>query len=320
MTTPNGKIGRGIDALERQKSGGNFNLSGLVGAPSSVSDLNALAELATRKRDRLKVLAESTTTAIEKKRHEIEVRYADFGKVRDGNHVTDTVGDSKRRAAIEREVSKFTRDARKVSDKERGTLIAELRENSEKIAAVKSSWTDPVALLSRISLSDPKRATYAANLANAGPVAVENALRDAVLNNDTALAAAALDRLDAMPKESKKLVRFSKKDVAESLVADEWTAARKYIAISEIAVDEAELANNEAEGKSISSQQKIGLGIKKRELANILGVESMDAVSDDSGERRKPTSESEFQAHLDSKYPGRPLAPCESNFGEVGNG
>ena len=307
MSNPIEKIGRGLDAHERAKADGSFRMSNLVGAPVSVSDLNKVAEHSTRLRDRLKLLASGVSKAVETHRAETEKRYSEVGKEQDENGVVrDTLGPDRRRRMIEGEVARFRKEALQASAEERGHLMAELRANNEKIAAVADMWSDPVAVLMRSTRADSKRSTYAANLSSSGPIEVVNALRDAVLTGDKALAAAALSRLDAMPKDSRKLVRLSKRDVAEPLVSDEWNKARTFIAITEIAVTEAEIADNEAEGKTILPQRKIGLGLKKRELETVLGI------SDDDHSQAGETLEEQ----LDRKYPGVPGSGRDAIGGE----
>jgi hypothetical protein len=300
------KIRDGLDTRARAKSGGTFNLANLTGAPASVTDLNALATKATAKRDRLKVLAESISISIAKFTDAKTAEYAELGRIRDGNLITDTLGENQRRTMVEREISKFARNARKVSADERSRLLSELRDITGKIAAVRESWSDPVAILMRRTLADPKRGVYAANLANAGPVAVENALRDAVIGGNAALAAAALDRLSAMPASQSKSVRFSKRDVAESLVAEEWTKARAFIAMTDIAEAESDLANSQAEGGRDSATLKMRVGILRKELAALV-PESTPAPDNKNKPKGDLLSDDEWQRNLNAKFPAVPV-------------
>ncbi|MEX0922113.1 MAG: hypothetical protein WDZ84_05005 [Rhodovibrionaceae bacterium] len=299
MTTPNDKIRAGLDARNQAKSAGSFDLASLQGAPASIADLQKLAAKATAKRDRLKVLSESIVSAIEQHTQKKKAEFAELGKTREGNLIRDELGDNRRRTMLDREVSRFSREARKISSEERVKLVQELRDISSKLEATKAGFTDPVGLLSRRTLADPKRATYSANLASAGPVAVEDALRTAVLTGDASLAAASLNRLDAMSKDSRKLVRFSKKDVAESLVAEELGKATEFITMTEIAAAEGELANGEAEGKRTTANQKIGLGIMKSKLPKT-------AEAEDDPEKKTLSAET-WEKQLDAKFPGRPV-------------
>lgn len=310
MSNPIQKIGRGLDAHERAKADGSFRMSNLVGAPVSVSDLNTVAEKSTRLRDRLRLLTAGVIKSVEQHREETENRYRQVGKEQDENGVIrDMLGPDRRKRMIDKEVARFRKEALQASAEERGRLMAELRSNNEKIGAVADMWADPVSLLMRSTRADSMRSTYAANLAASGPIEVENALRDAVLTGDKALAAAALGRLDAMPKDSRKLVRLSKRDVAEPLGSDEWNKARQFITIAEIAVTEAQIADDEAEGKSISAKRKIGLGLKKLDLEKVLGK---PLNSDDVG----PQEDETLEETLDRKYPGLPGSGRDAFVGE----
>ncbi len=320
MSTATSKIRAGLDAHERAKSGGTFNLSNLAGAPASVSDLNDLANKATAKRDRLKVLAESINAAVEKYKTQKTVEYAELGRIRDGNLVTDTLGETRRRAMLEREVAKFTRDARKVSADERSRLLSELHDITSKIAAVRDSWSDPVAVLMRRTLADAKRGVYAQNLASAGPVAVEDALRDAVIGRNAALAAAALDRLSAMSKDQAKSVRFSKRDVAESLVAEEWTKARALIAMVDLATEESELAQAQAEGSRDTAKMLMRVGRLRNELSALV-PEPASLPDDAKPSNPKPgiLSSEDWEKNLNARYPALPVPNNVQVIGGGGN-
>ena len=77
----------------------------------------------------------------------------------------------------------------------------------------KALYGNKRALLNALTLGDPNRATYAANLASAGPAAIMSAASFALANKDAALAAAVAAVVDAMPVKERPLT------VAE-LVAD----------------------------------------------------------------------------------------------------
>lgn len=118
-----------------------------------------------------------------------------------------------------------------------------------------------------------------------------------------------------MDKSTRKLVRFSKRDVAEPLVSVEWNKARTFIAITEIAVIEAEIADDEAEGKSIVPKRKIGLGVKKLDLEKVLGLSlNGDAEHSLAGDT-EPNGET-LEETLDRKYPGVPGSGREAIGGE----
>jgi hypothetical protein len=282
-TMANSKIRAGLDARTDSPSAASFSLSALQGAPATISDLNAIANRVSSKRDRMKVLSDSVTTAVEKYRKAKTAEYAELGRVREGNLVRDELGDNRRRTMLEREVTRYSREARKISADERTSILAEIRDAVSKVAPVRASFTDPVAILSRRTIGDPKRSTYTANLANAGPVAVENAIQTAVITGNAPLLSAALDRLDGMPAASRKLVRYSKKDAAETVVGDELLKARQYLAKIDLETAETELAYSESEGKRDTAEDKIRLGTLRNELLVALGSdpESDDDDTDD---------------------------------------
>lgn len=323
MSTPTSKIRAGLDAIERAKSGESFNLANLKGAPASVSDLNSLANKMTAKRDRLKVLAESIRTTVEKFTAEKKAEYAELGRVRDGNLITDTMGETRRRAMLDRAVAKFTRDARKVSADERARLMSEIRDITSRLAAVRHTF-DPVSILMRRTLADSKsasnRATYATVLASAGPVAVESALRDSVIGGNAALASAAIDRLSNMPRQHAKLVRFSKRDVAESLVSEEWTKARAFIAMIDLAEAESEHANGSADGARNTSELLIRVGQLRKELGELVPAPESDPEGKDKPTQPGVLSNEEWEAALAAKYPSAPMPENVTVIVGGGNG
>lgn len=313
--TANDKIRAGLDARTNSPSAASFTISNLIGAPSSVADLNILANSVSSKNARLKVLSDSIKSAIDKHRKQKTAEYSQFGKVRDGNLVRDELGVTRRRTMIDREMTRYSREARKVSADERAKLLAEVRDIVSKVSPVRASFTDPVAVLSRRTIGDPKRATYSANLANAGPVAVENAIQDAVITGEAALLSAALDRLDGMSADQRKLVRYSKKEVAESVVADELLKARQFLAKIDLEVVEAEVADSEAEGKRTTPELKMTLGLKRAALREALGSDPEEDEED--GTERKTDAPEDFDRHLDAKYPA---VPVPDNVTIIGGG
>ncbi len=308
-------IGRGLDARQRQKSGGPIPLSDLFGAPASVSQLNDLANKITSKRDRLKALSEVVRKAIASSRAEIEARYADFGKVRDGNHVTDTIGDNRRRAAIEREVTKFARTARKTSDADRSKLLAEVRDIAAKIKSVRDAWANPVTILDRRTLANSKRAVYAQNLAGANVTALTHALRDAVSSGNASLAMAALMAAEKLPKETRKLLPYSAADVAGAIpeVRDEMAKAGQFISLTELAAAESELAQAQAEGARDTSTLLMRVGRLRDEHTALTGG---DAEAEETGDGNRLSTD-DWEKALDAKFPA---VPAPDNVTVIGRG
>lgn len=264
--TPIDKIRRGIRALERGE-----NLRNLTNAPASISGFNKIAEKADRKLTRLKDIAAEVSSAVEKERKKIEMRFADLGKSEDENGVIrDNLGPDKRKAMIEKEVQKFRKKILANSADERSAIQNSLRQYRQTVESVKEAWLDPVTILKRKTLADPKRAIYSQNLNFSGPKEISLFLQEAIVTNDLALAAAAFQRLDSMNKETRKLVSFTKNGVAEILVHDDYFNAQQYIAMVDIADAEGDMTMDRIEGKSIASTKKIGLGIKKQDFEKLM--------------------------------------------------
>ena len=77
------------------------------------------------------------------------------------------------------------------------------------------------------------------------------------------------------------------------------------MAVERLTLTEAEIADDEAEGKSIASTRKIGLGVKKLDLEKVLGKSfNGDNVGSQAGDTEH-TGET-LEETLDRKYPGVP--------------
>ncbi len=82
---------------------------------------------------------------------------------------------------------------------ERAKAVEVLREAKANLDLVRDLWASPVAVLMRSTLASEKRATYARNLAAAGPIEIDAAISQAVRTGDRDLAAAACVRIDGPP-------------------------------------------------------------------------------------------------------------------------
>ena len=90
-------------------------------------------------------------------------------------------------------------------------------------------------------------------------------MRRALAVNDLELAAASLDRFDKLSDAEREHLNISKTDFASHLVAEDMAKAARLLLVIDIAGDEAELLNGEAEGKDMA-RARVGLGQKKRDL------------------------------------------------------
>ena len=278
MTTPKNKIAAGLDAREREKNSNVIPLENLNGAPSSVSHLQAMSESLIGHRNKLVDIVANTAKHVAEFRARKQVELSEVGVIRDESNpnavlTTDTLGENQRRAMLEKEVSRFSKEAHKATEKERAKLYAEVRNGMTKVNATRDSLSDPVAVLMRVTRMDPERATATAILAHSGPREVEAALQDAVLTKNKALAAAALARMDAMDKSARDSIRHSRNGVAEAVVGDEANKARQLLAMLDLAEIDSDVAWAESEGRD-TARLMTRRGLKQRELGHLLGEES----------------------------------------------
>lgn len=123
-----------------------------------------------------------------------------------------------------------------------------------------------VAILLRQTMGDEQRARYATILQGAGIVAIDNAILDCVSGTpDKALGAAIITVLEKS-KTLRDGVTYSREDVADFLVGDEYWDAQEAIGLFNYFVEQSSVAVLELEGKSISTDRKTRAGLMKHEL------------------------------------------------------
>jgi hypothetical protein len=271
------KIAAGLAARDRKAV---IPLSNLKGAPATSGDLNELAAQIELAASRVGEIAEGFERAVEDFTTRKRAELARLGRSADERGVTtDSLGDDQRGRMLREAVRAERRRLLEVGVDDRERLASGIREKSARIAAVADMWADPVAILKRATLGSERADRFRRDLESSGPVEVENALRHAVLTGDRDLAAAALQRVDAMPRASRDSVRISRREVAENLVAEEWTRARRNILVAEIGAESAAVALAGVEGRDVPSSRKIALGLKRRELSALSGEgETEDAA------------------------------------------
>jgi hypothetical protein len=103
----------------------------------------------------------------------------------------------------------------------------------------KQWWGDDVAVLDRETLKSPERATYSANLKDAGPAALLNAGREAILKKDSALGMAVINRLQAL-RPSSRLI--SPAEIAAAALPEEARKVRALFTWAEASIRRAEAA------------------------------------------------------------------------------
>jgi len=114
---------------------------------------------------------------------------------------------------------------------------------------------------------------FAEGLAKDGVVAVEDAMARALGDNNKALAVAACTAYDRLSDEQKALVSYSRDDVAEALVWNDWQAKQVALEKTIYAVSMAETMADQIAGKRVSADRKIGIAQRFHDKGKELGVE-----------------------------------------------
>lgn len=306
-TTPTQTIGRGLDAIERaKKTPGTFRLSALAAAPATIAAIHEITVKAAKARNRLHDMRAASVTAVQNYRAKTTAEYAELGMVENesGNGRLDTLGATRRKKMLDSAIDKFRKELNKATVEERATLLAEQRAAKATIDLVRRAWTSPVDALMTSTLGSEQRAICTRNLEHAGPTELANAIRDAVPAGNRELAAACLVRLDSIGKEGRKLVPFSKFDIAEQMAGPDFTKAQEAFALAYFAFEQSELAEKEIQGKPLSSEDKIRVGIMRQDIETKFG-RKLDSDGNPIDAEGNPTSET-FEERLDRKYPGQP--------------
>jgi hypothetical protein len=320
MTNPVETIGRGLDAHERAKNApGTFKLAALAAAPSTIAEISEITVQAAKARDRLHKMRAESVDAVQKHRAKITAEYADLGMVEheSGRGRLDTLGADRRHKMIEGSVKNFRKTLNAETAEERTRLLAEQRESKATLDLVRQSYASPEAILMLDTLGTEKRSNYFRDLERAGPTELENAMRRATQTNDKDLAAACCVRLDSIGKEGRKLVRFSKTNIAEVVAGDSFMKATEVFGLADLAFAQSELAEQEiSTGKGLNANQKMRIGLMRHELETKIG-KKLDADGHVINEDGSPKGET-FEDRLDRLYPGGPLPEGYTLVGEDG--
>ena len=148
----------------------------------------------------------------------------------------------------------------------------------ETLATLEEAYATPLKLLHRTTLLDKDRATAQTILIGAGVHALNTAAEEAVRSGSKALAGAVTSALDHLPKEQRPLLRFSREEVAASVVYEEFSAAMEQLTMSRYLLHMVEDLSHEVITGKIDPDRKVRTGTVKMELAAKLGktVEELD--------------------------------------------
>ena len=329
MPTPKETIGRGLDAHARaQDKTKPFKLAHLAKLPGSIPELATLTNSTKTKRDRLHAIRKDSVAAVETRSQKITADFANVGMVdgeRPGTRI-DTLGATQRRKLVDRAIADARKEINADTADERAEILAALRADAETLKLVRDVWASPTAILMRATLGSEKRAVYARNLEASGPrevgLAILESLRGA---GDPDLGAACMMRLESLGKDGRKLCPYSRSDTADALTGADFLAAQEAIGMADYFISSGNLAALETEGKKISPDQKIAVGVMVQELSARLGkpidpesTEGPEGETDDERMDRlfpgKPGHNPDAKADAERMAAGkRPLYPGESN-------
>lgn len=327
-----------ISAKSKIKSGldkylaGKVNLSADVLSPTELAKrVGVIAALAAQSAHSLKindqfarlhVQTEATITSA------IKTIHADFNKrgwedgERPGTRI-DTMGATVRKKLIDREVKDARKEAIAPSSDERAEGLVATRELKQVIAAAYKAWRSVEGVLMRRTVGDKDRDVYVRNLAQQGPSGLEDAFFEAIATDNPAMGAAVIQRLDSIGAEAKKLIPFTKADVAEHFIKKDFDAAHVAIKQMELNVRQAEIFNRRIEGVRINPLEILKIGALKAALGitpagdNEIDPNSVD-VSNDA--EMAALKQQDFEAYLDKKYPGKKLPDgWNVDDGDTGN-
>lgn len=232
-------------------------------------------------------------------------------------HRIDILGD-RRGPMIQRDIARVRKAVIADTAPERTEGLAATRELKQVIQAAYKAWGSMEGVLMRQTIGDKDRDVYVRNLSQQGPMALEDAFFEAIRTDNPAMGAAIISRMDSIGAEAKKLIPFSKTDVAEHFIKADFDKAHVAIKQLELNVRQAEILNRRIEGVRINPIELIKIGVLQSELGITPDTDSGtgEIKNDDELEALK---QSDWNAYLDKKYPGGPL-PKGWEFVDDGSG
>ena len=118
MSDPKTKIARGLDNRARESKPDSIPLENLSGAPSSVSDLEAIASRVLDIRTKLVDSVANNTKHIRAHREKTKAEVEEQRRIRDGNHITFRWDTNHSRQMVDQEVNRYSREISKTTEKD----------------------------------------------------------------------------------------------------------------------------------------------------------------------------------------------------------
>lgn len=276
MATPTETIRAGLDKHEKaRKSLPVPRLAHLIGKRTDLKSLQVLRNDISKSLTRIRKLRGDTVSAIEKRTAEIRAHYDAEGYVegdREGMR-QDILTAPRRKVLTDRALMKMKKKVAANVASEIDVLLRKVNAAKEDVASVRAAWRDPISVLMRVTLDSADREKYMANMANAGPEELLVYAHEAVHENNKAKGAAVLARTDRLPGETKKSLRFTKNDIAEALIYQEFNAAIEAMELSEFSILMAFQESREALGMTLNAGDVTAVGLKRAEVEHEIGRE-----------------------------------------------
>jgi hypothetical protein len=192
-------------------------------------------------------------------KHEIEIERAKQSAASSLRHIrsekrSQVISDTVRGARAEQ--ARLTKDQR----------LAHVREITDLARTASEAlpfYSNPISVLNRRTLADPKRQAYLADLAEAGPAELDQLAQYAAATGNHALAYACVVRCDRLPTRDRP---FSRRELAEHMVGEECHAAHVALREVELAGMEALYSDSTFETGETSGQRTLEIAAKRRDL------------------------------------------------------
>lgn len=275
------KLKKGVDdaIAARGKTRRAPTLAHLARLPGDNDALRDLTLNVRKARDHLQKIAAKTADAHAQIVKDKTAEYKRWGMVEGekANHWIDELGTDRRVVARDRAIDKAKKAHSKATEGQRTEIIGALREVRADLNSVEPLFHSQVAMLLRSTMGDAKRADYMQVLQGAGVIALENATLDAVMGTGNRALGAALVQILEQDDKLASRVKYSREDIADVLIADDFYAARQSMGLARYHIEQSEVAVLTLEGKSISTERKMRAGLMKSELEKAVGKSFSEA-------------------------------------------
>jgi hypothetical protein len=251
-------VRKGLERRERERQGRPPDIASLVGAPRTVVALVDLHNKMREKRKRHREYCDAVDAHMATWRAKRERELASIpAKQRDEFMRAEAPAERKR--ALEQ--GQFSADRNRVFD--------EIHAANNSAMASASLFLDALAYLNSSTIDSEKRARYASMLRDALPATVSATLETAVANGNRDLLAAAADRASSFNKGQREQMRANPRDAASVVLADDLRNAKASLLMLDLYAAEVAFERAEVQEVPISSNAKIEIGLKRKEIEAI---------------------------------------------------